>query len=112
MCSYPTPDRPVNSVLLTIKLLAAWSQRPDEQFQLLRKNLKATKIAPHGSPVRAYIAYHKLGPAMETQTATPQSDCECGVHPSAFYLLATLLLTRYKKMSPKLYLHTLNKGSP
>ncbi|OWR46365.1 hypothetical protein KGM_210788A, partial [Danaus plexippus plexippus] len=30
---------------------------------------------------------------METQTATPQGDCECGVHPSAFYLLATLLLT-------------------
>ncbi|XP_072931528.1 uncharacterized protein [Epargyreus clarus] len=30
---------------------------------------------------------------MEAQTATPQSDCECGVHPSALYLLATLLLT-------------------
>ncbi|XP_026487163.2 uncharacterized protein LOC113394167 [Vanessa tameamea] len=30
---------------------------------------------------------------METQTATPQSECECGVHPSMFYLLATLLLT-------------------
>ncbi|XP_022120240.2 uncharacterized protein LOC110996734 [Pieris rapae] len=30
---------------------------------------------------------------MEAQTATPQGDCECGVHPSVFYLLATLLLT-------------------
>ncbi|XP_045772221.1 uncharacterized protein LOC123872120 isoform X2 [Maniola jurtina] len=30
---------------------------------------------------------------MEAQTATPQPECECGVHPSVFYLLATLLLT-------------------
>ncbi|KAJ0177363.1 hypothetical protein K1T71_007372 [Dendrolimus kikuchii] len=30
---------------------------------------------------------------METQTPTPHTDCECGVHPSIFYLLATLLLT-------------------
>ncbi|XP_075973801.1 uncharacterized protein LOC142975044 [Anticarsia gemmatalis] len=30
---------------------------------------------------------------MEAQTTTPQADCECGVHPSVFYLLATLLLT-------------------
>ncbi|CAK1596410.1 unnamed protein product [Parnassius mnemosyne] len=30
---------------------------------------------------------------MEAQTATPQAECECGVHPSVFYLLATLLLT-------------------
>ncbi|XP_049868895.1 uncharacterized protein LOC126368785 [Pectinophora gossypiella] len=27
------------------------------------------------------------------QTETPPQDCECGVHPSVFYLLATLLLT-------------------
>ncbi|XP_026729292.1 uncharacterized protein LOC113494953 [Trichoplusia ni] len=30
---------------------------------------------------------------MEAQTTTPQTECECGVHPSVFYLLATLLLT-------------------
>ncbi|KPI93080.1 PREDICTED: uncharacterized protein LOC106118897 [Papilio xuthus] len=30
---------------------------------------------------------------MEAQTATPQTECDCGVHPSVFYLLATLLLT-------------------
>ncbi|XP_059048591.1 uncharacterized protein LOC131843851 [Achroia grisella] len=30
---------------------------------------------------------------MEPQTTTPQTECECGVHPSVFYLLATLLLT-------------------
>lgn len=70
-------------------------RRPDEQFQCDRERLKATKIAPHGSPARAYIAYHKLGAGMEAQTETPQQECECGVHPSVFYLLATLLLTRY-----------------
>ncbi|XP_053608058.1 uncharacterized protein LOC128673916 [Plodia interpunctella] len=30
---------------------------------------------------------------MEAQTSTPHTECECGVHPSVFYLLATLLLT-------------------
>ncbi|XP_028027101.1 uncharacterized protein LOC114240669 [Bombyx mandarina] len=30
---------------------------------------------------------------MDGQTVTPPADCECGVHPSGFYLLATLLLT-------------------
>lgn len=69
-------------------------RRPDEQFQCDQQRVTATKIAPHGSPARAYIAYHKLGAGMDAQTATPQSECECGVHPSVFYLLATLLLTR------------------
>ncbi|CAG9093796.1 unnamed protein product [Plutella xylostella] len=58
-------------------------------FEIQRAH--TTKIAPHGSPLRAYIAYHKLGPAMDAGDAPP----ECRVHPSVLYLLGTLLLTRF-----------------
>ncbi|CAH2036859.1 unnamed protein product, partial [Iphiclides podalirius] len=51
------------------------------------------KMNGKNNPARAYIAYHKLGAGMEAQTPTPQPECDCGVHPSVFYLLATLLLT-------------------
>ncbi|GBP37211.1 hypothetical protein EVAR_31142_1 [Eumeta japonica] len=45
---------------------------------------------------RAHIAYRRLagaGAGAMEQTDTPH-EYECSVHPSVFYLLATLLLTR------------------